>query len=116
MTPYGPSYVKAQIQNDQILWLGGDSDGVTPTASYSAVLEGVILSGTPGGLQAELVGGTHCNPVCGNEFGVFGEVGLLWFDMFLRDADNCVALMNILVSGPQVWNLTDSSNFVCAGI
>jgi len=116
MNPYGPSYVKAQNQNDQILILSGDSDNVTPTDSMSAVIDGVILSGTPGGLLAELVGGTHCNPACRDDFGVFGEATLLWFDIFLRDeADKCVDLMNLLVSGAEVWNLENSDNFVCAG-
>jgi hypothetical protein len=31
MNPYGPSYVMAQNQNDQILLLGGTRDTVTPT-------------------------------------------------------------------------------------
>ena len=116
MNPYGPSYVKAQNQNDQILILSGDSDNVTPTDSMSAVIDGVILSGTPGGLLAELVGGTHCNPACRDNFGVFGEATLLWFDIFLRDeTDKCVDLMNLLVSGAEVWNLEYSDNFVCAG-
>ena len=116
MNPYGPSYAKAQNQNDQILILSGDSDSVTPTDSMSAVIDGVILSGTPGGLLAELVGGTHCNPACRNDFGVFGEAALLWFDIFLRDeTDKCVDLMGLLVSGTEEWNLEYSDNFVCAG-
>jgi hypothetical protein len=116
MNPYGPSFVTAQNQNDQILILSGDSDNVTPTDSMSAVIDGVILSGTPGGLLAELVGGTHCNPACRDDFGVFGEAALLWFDIFLRDeTDKCVDLMNLLVSGAEIWNLEYSNNFVCAG-
>ncbi len=38
MNPFGPSFVKAQDQNDQILLLGGTNDGATPTDSFSAVL------------------------------------------------------------------------------
>jgi hypothetical protein len=115
MNPYGPSYVKALDQNDQIFILSGDSDGVTPTSSMSAIIDGVILSGTPGGLLAELVGGTHCNPACRDDFGIFGEAALLWFDMFLRDEDNCVELMNLLMAADPSWNLAYSDNFVCSG-
>ncbi len=58
MNPYGPSYEKAQNQNDQILLLGGDSDLVTPTDSFSAMLDGVILSEMPGG-RTSRVGWRH---------------------------------------------------------
>ena len=57
--PYGPSFVKAQSQNGQILLLGGANDGVTPTASFSNVLEDNILSEMQGGIQAELKAGGH---------------------------------------------------------
>lgn len=116
MNPYGPSFVKAQNQNDQILLLSGDNDGVTPTDSFSAVLDGVILSENPGGAQAELVGGTHCNPACTNQFGVFGEAALMWFDILLRDnLVRCDDLFNLLEFGSEDWNNTYSSNFVCHG-
>ena len=116
MNPYGPSFVKAQIQNDQILLLGGDNDVVTPTDSFSAVLDGVILSENPGGAQAELVGGTHCNPACRYQFGVFGQVALLWFEIFLRDdLSQCANLISMLESVPGEWNNTYSNNFVCFG-
>ncbi len=114
MNPYGPSFEKAQNQNDQILLLGGDSDLVTPTDSFSAMLDGVILSEMPGGAQAELVGGTHCFPACDQDFGVFGDVSLLWFEIFLHDdMSQCVALINLLESGADVWNTVYSNNFVC---
>lgn len=116
MNPYGPSYVKAQNQNDQILLLAGDRDEITPTASFSAVLDGVILSEMPGGAQAELVGGTHCNPVCRRGFGVFGKASLLWFEIFLRDDLNqCTALTNLLEFGAHDWNTVYSNNFICHG-
>lgn len=116
MNPYGPSFVKAQNQNNQILLLGGDGDGVTPTDSFSAVLDGVIIPGTPGGAQAELVGGTHCNPTCRPDFGVFGEVSLAWWQIFLRDdVGQCANLVNMLESGSEDWNTVYSSNFICLG-
>ena len=116
MNPYGPSFVMAQNQNNQILLLSGDSDGVTPTDSFSAVLDGVILSENPGGAQAELVGGTHCNPACTNQFGVFGEAARLWFEIFLRDdLSQCVNLINLLEFGAEDWNNIYSNNFVCLG-
>lgn len=114
MNPYGPSFVKAQIQNDQILLLGGTNDGVTPTDSFSAVLDGVILAENPGGAQAELVGGSHCNPACRTDFGVFGEASLLWWDIFLRDdLSQCPALINLFEFGSLDWNTDYSGNFIC---
>ena len=114
MNPYGPSFVMAQHQNDQVLLLGGDLDGVTPTDSFSAVLDGVILSENPGGVQAELVGGSHCNSACRNQFGVFGEAALLWFDIYLRDdLSQCAYLINLLEFGAEDWNTIYSNNFVC---
>jgi hypothetical protein len=116
MNPYGPSFVVAQNQNEQILLLSGDSDVVTPTDSFSAVLDGVILSENPGGAQAELIGGTHCNPACTNGFGVFGEAALLWFEIFLRDdLSQCANLFNLLEFGAEDWNTIYSNNFVCLG-
>ncbi len=114
MNPFGPSWVDAQSQPGQILLLGGTNDLATPTDSYSSVLDGVILSGNPGGVQAELVGGTHCNPACRNEFGVFGEVSLLWWDIFLRDdLTQCSALITLLENGSRDWNTDYSSNYLC---
>jgi len=116
MNPYGPSFVMAQNQNDQILLLGGDRDGVTPTDSFSAVLDGVVLAENPGGAQAELVGGTHCNPACRSGFGVFGEVSLLWWQIFLRDdVSRCADLVNLLEFGDEDWNTVYSRNFICHG-
>lgn len=116
MNPYGPSFVKAQTQNDQVLLLGGTEDSVTPTASYSAVLDGLILSEVPGGAQAELIGGTHCNPACRTDFGVFGQASLLWWGIFLRDdLSQCPALLNMLEFGAEDWNTTYSNNFICLG-
>jgi hypothetical protein len=115
MNPFGPSFVKAQNQNDQILLLGGTGDGATPTDSFSAVLDGVILSDDPGGAQAELIGGTHCNPACRQNFGVFGKVSLLWWNIFLRDnLGLCPTLIAILETDPETWNTEYSSNFICA--
>ena len=115
MNPFGPSYVMAQNQNDQILLLGGTRDTVTPTDSFSEVLEGVILSDDPGGVQAELIGGTHCNPACRPNFGVFGEVSLLWWNIFLRDdISQCPALIALLETNPAIWNTEYSSNFICS--
>jgi dienelactone hydrolase len=114
MNPFGPSYVMAQNPNDQILLLGGTNDGATPTDSFSAVLDGVILSDNPGGAQAELIGGTHCNPACRDDFGIFGEVSLLWWDIFLRDnMGACPALIATLETEPPTWNTDYSSNFIC---
>ena len=114
MNPYGPSFVKSYKQNGQILLLGGTRDGVTPTDSFSSMLENSILSGQEGGMQAELIDGTHCNPACYDDFGVFGQVSLLWFQIFLTDGDTlnqCSALMALLNDGS--WNIEISSNFVC---
>jgi hypothetical protein len=103
-----------QNQNDQILLLGGARDGATPTDSFSAVLDGVILSDDPGGAQAELIDGTHCNPACRDNFGEFGEASLLWWDIFLRDnTDQCPALIAVLETDPPTWNTEYSSNFIC---
>jgi hypothetical protein len=114
MNPFGPSYVKAQSQNDQVLLLGGTNDSATPTESFSAVLDGLILSDDPGGAQAELIGGTHCNPACRIDFGIFGDVSLLWWDIFLRDdTSQCPALIAKLETGPPYWNTEYSSNFIC---
>ena len=112
MNPYGPSFVKARGQNGQILVLGGTNDGVTPTDSFSEVLNDSILSNDMGGVQAELIGGTHCNPACdraGPNFGAFGEASILWFDMVLKGADNCAALITLFESGE--WNPVYSENF-----
>jgi hypothetical protein len=114
MNPYGPSWVESQIQPGQILLLGGTNDSATPTDSFSPVLEGVILSGDHGGVQAELVGGTHCNPACRPDFGVFGEVSLLWWEIFLRDdLTQCPALIDLLEDGSRDWNTDYSDNFIC---
>ena len=43
MNPYGPSFVKSMEQNGQILLLGGTDDGVTPTDSFSKVLENNVF-------------------------------------------------------------------------
>jgi hypothetical protein len=115
MNPYGPSWAKTREQNGQIMLLGGTNDGVTPTASFSPVLNNSILSDDPGGVQGELIDGTHCNPVCHNDFGVFGELALLWWQIFLRDdLSACGGLMAILDnSTPTQWNTDYSNNFIC---
>ena len=75
-----------------------------------------ILHSIRGGAQAELVGGTRCNPACTNQFGVFGEVALLWFEIWLRDdLSQCANLFNLLEFGTEDWNTIYSSNFVCFG-
>jgi hypothetical protein len=112
MNPYGPSFVKAMTQNGEILLLGGAMDTVTPTDSYSEVLYGVILSDMMGGVQAELMEGTHCNPVCGKDFGVFGEAALIWWDIFLRDEARCADLRELIA--PPYWNTRYSLNASCA--
>ena len=115
MNPYGPSWVKTREQNDQIMLLGGTNDGVTPTASFSPVLLNSILSDDPGGVQGELIGGDHCNPACHTNFGVFGELALLWWQIFLRDdLSACDDLMDILdnPTAPE-WNTDYSNNFIC---
>jgi len=115
MNPYGPSFVKARGQNGKILLLGGEKDSVTPTDSFSEVLEDSILSEIMGGVQAELKQGDHCNPACdytGPNFGVFGTVSLLWFDMYLKGVNNCAALLSEFVLSK--WNSQNtilSSNF-----
>lgn len=114
MNPYGPSYVKAADQNDQVFILSGDSDTVTPTASMSAVINSVIRSETPGGLLAELVGGTHCDPACEDDFGLFGEATLLWFDIYLRGLKKCDDLKALLTTADPAWNLEASNNFACS--
>ena len=114
MNPYGPSYVKAADQNGQVFILSGDSDTVTPTASMSAVINSVIRSETPGGLLAELVDGTHCDPACEVDFGVFGEASLLWFDIYLRGLEKCDQLEALLTTADPAWNLEASNNFVCS--
>ena len=69
-----------------------------------------------GAAQAELVGGTRCNPACTNQFGVFGEVALLWFEIWLRDdLSQCANLFNLLEFGAEDWNTIYRSNFVCFG-
>jgi hypothetical protein len=115
MNPYGPSFVKSMEQNGQILLLGGTDDGVTPTDSFSKVLENNVLSGE-GGLQAELIGGTHCYPACYPypDFVEFGLVSRLWFQIFLTDGDKaaqCAALEFLL--DENYWNLSIGPNFVC---
>jgi hypothetical protein len=78
------------------------------------VLDGVILSDDPGGAQAELIGGTHCNQACRDDSGMYGEVSLLWWDIFLRDnTGECPALVAILETDPPTWNTEYSSNFIC---
>ena len=114
MNPYGPSFVKSYKQNGQILLLGGTRDVVTPTDSFSRILENSVLSGKEGGVQAELINGTHCNPACRDDFGEFGPVSLLWFQIFLTGGDKlsqCSDLMGLLNDGN--WNLSVSWNFVC---
>jgi hypothetical protein len=111
MNPYGPSFVKAMTQNGQVLLLGGAEDPVTPTDSYSEVLYGVVLSDMMGGVQAELIKGTHCNPACRDMFGEFGEASLLWWDIFLRGEPDgkCDKLRTLF--NPSDWNTFYSDNF-----
>jgi len=52
----------AQYPNGQSLLFGGTRVTVTPTESFSAVLDRVVLWGGSGEVQAALIGGTHCNP------------------------------------------------------
>ena len=84
---------------------------VTPTDSYSAVLRDSILSNDQGGLQAEWQNGTHCIPACRDDFGIFGELGLLWWQIFLLGMDKCDELEAILGSGE--WAVQYSDNFIC---
>jgi hypothetical protein len=115
MNPFGPSWVMAKDQNDQILLLGGTLDSATPTDSFSEVLDDVILSDNPGGAQAELIGGTHCNQACRDDFGQYGDVSLLWWEIFLRgDLTKCTDLIDILETDPETWNTEYSGNFICA--
>jgi dienelactone hydrolase len=114
MNPYGPSWVKAKAQNDQIMVLGGVFDVVTPTDSFSEILDDVILSGDPGGVQAEHIEGTHCKYACNDNFGEFGMVSLLWFQIMLTDgipADECEDLTDFLDDGN--WNTDFGPGFVC---
>ena len=114
MNPYGPSFVKAKIQNDQIMVLGGAKDLVTPTDSFSEILEDVILSGNQGGVQAEHKEGDHCDYACRDKFGEFGLVSLLWFQIMLADAipaGACISLTALLDSAN--WTTQYSLDFVC---
>jgi hypothetical protein len=114
MNPYGPSWVKAKAQNDQIMVLGGAFDGVTPTDSFSEILDDVILSGDQGGVQAEHKQGTHCKYACRNSFGDFGPVSLLWFQIMLTDVipdGACTNLIGLLEAGN--WNTDYGPGFVC---
>jgi len=113
MNPYGPSFVKAKGQNGQIMVLGGARDFVTPTDSFSEVLRDSILSNDQGGVQAEWDQGTHCTPACRDDFGIFGELSLLWWQMYLQGMDKCTELEAILASGE--WTVQYSDNFICKG-
>ena len=119
MNPYGPSFVKSRHQNGQIMLLGGALDGVTPTSSFSEVLENSILSEEQGGVQAEHIDGTHCRYACDDQFGEFGPVSLLWFQIMLADKPPegaCEDLTDILDGElyGDVWNTVYSDNFICA--
>ena len=112
MNPYGPSFVKAENQNGEIMVLGGDSDSVTPTDSFSKILDEIILADNPGGVQAILIEGTHCKPACRDDFGEFGRVSLLWWNWKLKDdAGVCTELLQIL-EGP-LWDSVFSPEFSC---
>jgi hypothetical protein len=114
MNPYGPSFVKAMDQNGQIMVLGGAGDGVTPTDSFSEILDGIIVANNPGGVQAEHTNGTHCRYACVDSFGEFGPVSLLWFQIMLSDVAQPLACANLqaLLAGAS-WNTIYSANFVC---
>lgn len=113
MNPYGPSFVKAKNQNGQIMVLGGDNDSVTPTDSFSKILDEIILANNPGGVQAILIDGTHCNDACRDNFGRFGPVSLLWWNLKLKqEVAACTQLREILVFPP--WDSEFSDNFPCS--
>lgn len=110
MNPYGPSFVKAKNQNGQVMVLGGDKDFVTPTDSFSKILDEIILANNPGGVQAILTDGTHCIDACSDDFGDFGPVSLLWWNLKLKQEDTaCKELREILV--PPTWSSEFSANF-----
>jgi dienelactone hydrolase len=112
MNPYGPSFVKAKNQNGKIMVLGGDNDVVTPTDSFSKILDGIIRADNPGGVQAILSGGTHCNGACREGFGDFGPVSLRWWNFILKqDSAACTELENILDT--PSWDSEFSPNFSC---
>jgi dienelactone hydrolase len=113
MNPYGPSFIKAKNQNGQIMVLGGDKDFVTPTDSFSKILDGIIRADNPGGVQAILTDGTHCIDACRDDFGDdFGPVSLLWWNFILKqDDDACTELKDILNASP--WTSEFSPNFSC---
>jgi dienelactone hydrolase len=122
MNPYGPSFVKAFEQNGPVMLLGGPLDTVTPTESYSEMLD-VILNNQHGGLQAELILGTHGDPAFAPQgqgqnahlfnFGEFQNISLWWWQIYLSgDTGKCAMLSNELVE-VAVWNTIYSNNFVC---
>lgn len=122
MNPYGPSFVKAFEQDGPVMLLGGALDNVTPTESYSEMLD-LILSNIHGGVQAELILGTHGNPAFAPpgqgqnahlfDFGEFQNVSLWWWQIHLSGDTGKCAMLTDELNKTSRWNTIYSANFIC---
>jgi dienelactone hydrolase len=92
MNPYGPGWVNPGNQDGPVMLIGGTEDTTTPTSSFAPVWEAIQINGI-GGLQAELIGGTHNDDAWAPEgedpteynFGRYQEVTELWWQFHLND-------------------------------
>lgn len=115
MNPYGPSYPDLSQIDGPALFLGGSNDTTTPTSSFESAWQSVRLG--PGGILAELEGGTHNseawgNPPIGTDFGRFQDISEQWWRAMFDDGlTDEAAIQQVMdgVTGQSGWSRLESS-------
>lgn len=113
MNPYGPSFPDLSGVDGPVLLLGGSSDTTTPTESFLEAWESVAIG--PGGILAEVEGGTHNSeawgsPPEGTDFGKYQSISEAWWTaMFTDPSAASVASVYDIASSLSWWSRLEVS-------
>jgi dienelactone hydrolase len=125
MNPYGPSWVKPENQDGQVLIVGGRMDTTSPPDSYQAVWDAIGAQADPGGVNAVLKNGTHnsdawngtgdpgtfsCEEAAKGNFGAYQNIGMMWWDIQLKGKPY-TSILKEMLDDDEIWETPQYSNF-----